>query len=76
MIVCFILKDSDVQYLSQMQICLSKNFELVDCAFEAVELVNIVVDNTPQETQCQPGLPIQYPTIHYSAAVEYFKTRN
>ena len=70
MIVCYILKDSDVQYLSQMQICLSKEFELVDCAFEAVELVNIVVDNTPQETQCQYSLPIQYPTFQYSKLVQ------
>lgn len=68
MIVCYILKDSDVQYLSQMQICLSKSFELVDCAFEAVELVNIVKDNTPQETQCQEGIPIHYPTIKYNKA--------
>lgn len=65
MIVCYIEKDSDVQYLSQMQICLSKQFELVDCAFESVELVNIVRDNTPQQTQCQHGLPIHYPTIRY-----------
>lgn len=70
MIVCYILKDSDVQYLSQMQICLSKQFELVDCAFEAVELVNIVVDNTPQETQCQQGIPIHYPTIRYSDTIK------
>lgn len=71
MIVCYILKDSDVQYLSQMQICLSKQFELVDCAFDAVELVNIVVDNTPQETQCQHGIPIHYPTIRYSDSVRH-----
>jgi ribonuclease T2 len=63
MLVCFILRDSDVQYLSQMQICLSKEFELVDCAFEAVELVNIAVDNQPQETQCQHGLPVHYAKI-------------
>lgn len=72
MIVCYILKDSDVQYLSQMQICLSKEFELVDCAFQAVELVNIMVDNEPQETQCQHTMPVHYPTIHYSKSVEFF----
>jgi ribonuclease T2 len=66
MIVCYILKDSDVQYLSQMQICLSKTYELVDCAFDAVELVNIVKDNTPQETQCQSHMPVHYPVIKYS----------
>lgn len=76
MIVCFILKDSDVQYLSQMQVCLSKQFELVDCAFEAVELVNIVRDNTPQETQCQPNLPIHYPTIRYSKIVQNSINKN
>lgn len=66
MIVCYILKDSDVQYLSQMQVCLSKQFELVDCEFQAVELVNITKSNVPQETQCQPGMPVHYPTIKYS----------
>jgi len=75
MIVCYILKDSDVQYLSQMQICLSKEFELVDCAFQAVELVNIMIDNEPQETQCQSTMPVHYPTIHYSESVEFFNKK-
>ena len=66
MIVCYILKDSNVQYLSQMQVCLDKSFELTDCAFEAVELVNIARDNTPQETQCQDALPVHYPKIKYN----------
>ncbi|RMZ98041.1 ribonuclease Oy [Brachionus plicatilis] len=57
MIVCYVLKDSDVQYLSQMQICLSKSFELVDCEFKAVELAKISKDNSAQEIQCQPGIP-------------------
>ena len=73
MVVCYILKDSDVQYLSQMQICLSKDYELVDCEFQAVELVNIAKDNTPQETQCQEGLPIHYPTIKYAQSLTFFK---
>lgn len=73
MIVCYVLRDSDVQYLSQMQVCLSKNFELVDCAFEAVELVNIAKNNSPQETQCQPGIPIHYPTIKYASSLPFFK---
>ena len=65
MVVCYVLRDSDVQYLSQMQICLSKEYELVDCAFDSIELVNIAVDNAPQETQCQHGMPIHYPIIKY-----------
>ena len=66
LIVCYVLKDSDVQYLSQMQICITKDFELVDCAVEFVEIVKISVDNTPQEIECQPGIPVHYPTIKYT----------
>ena len=64
-LTCYVLKDSDVQYLSQMQICLSKQYELVECADEALELTKISVDNTPQETTCQPGMPVHYPIIKY-----------
>ncbi|CAF1081389.1 unnamed protein product [Brachionus calyciflorus] len=66
MIVCYVLKDSDVQYLSQMQVCLSKDFQLVDCEFKAIELAKIAIDNKAQEIQCQPGIPIHYPTIKYT----------
>ena len=76
MIVCFVLKDSDVQYLSQMQICVNKEFELVDCEFLAVEQALIEVDNKPQEIQCQPNMPIHYPTIQYAQAAQLFYFNN
>jgi ribonuclease T2 len=66
LLTCYILKDSDVQYFSQMQICLSKEFELVDCATIAVEPALIKKDNSAQETTCQPNIPVHYPTIKYS----------
>ena len=75
MIVCFVLKDSDIQYLSQMQVCLSKHFELVDCQFEAIELAMIMKDNEPQEIQCQPDVPIHYPTIKYAMSLPYFREK-
>jgi ribonuclease T2 len=73
LLVCYVLKDSEVQYFSQMQVCLSKDFQLVDCSFQAVEFANIVVDNEPQETQCQDSMPIHYPTIHYAQVLSAFK---
>jgi ribonuclease I len=76
MLVCYVLRDSDVQYLSQMQICLSKQLELVDCAFEAIEIVQIFKDNTPQEIQCQSGLPIHYPTIKYVQSLAFLRGGN
>lgn len=66
MMVCYILKDSDVQYFSQMQVCVSKSFELVDCATKAVEPSVITKNNEPQETQCSYNIPVHYPTIKYS----------
>ena len=62
MIVCFVLKDSDIQYLSQMQVCMSKQFELVDCLFEPDKILD---SNKAQEIQCQPDIPIIYPTIKH-----------
>lgn len=65
LIVCDIQKDSDVQYLSQMQVCVSKELKLVDCAFKAVEPAQIMYDNAAQETQCNPALPVHYPVIKH-----------
>jgi len=75
MLVCYVLKDSDIQYLSQMQICLSKSFELVDCQFEAIELAKIMRDNQAQEIECQPGMPVHYPTIHYALSLPFFRNK-
>lgn len=75
MIVCYVLKDSDVQYLSQMQVCLNKQFQLVDCAFEAIELITIMSDNEPQQIECLPNMPIHYPTIKYATSLNFFRKK-
>lgn len=71
MLQCYVLRD--IQYLSQMQICLSKSFELVECRSEDIEMdkMNMRV-NRAQQKQCEPGKPILYPTIHYALS---FKNR-
>lgn len=65
-LTCYILKESEVQYLSQLQLCFSKDFKLIECSEAAVEMGLIKNSNAPQQTHCQPGLPIHYPTIHYA----------
>jgi ribonuclease I len=64
-LTCYILKDSKVQYLSQMQICMDIKFQIIECNDAWVELSMIQYDNTPQETKCNPNLPIHYPTLKY-----------
>jgi ribonuclease T2 len=66
LLTCYVEKDADVQYFSQMQICISKQFELVDCQTLAVEPALIARDNSAQETTCQRGMPVHYPTIKYA----------
>jgi len=75
MLVCYVLKDSNIQYLSQMQVCLNKEFELVDCAFEALEMARIMRENEAQEIQCQPGMPVHYPTIKYALSLPFFRMK-
>lgn len=67
---CYVLKNLDVQYLSQMQVCLSKSFQLIDCNENQSTSNAVPSKNTPQETRCQHGLPIHYPTFHYSTLVK------
>lgn len=62
---CYVLQDSNVQYISQMQICLSKTFDLVDCGgSQSAKSARVVRDtSSPQETQCLNDLPVHYPVI-------------
>jgi ribonuclease T2 len=62
---CYIQKDSNIQIFSQMQICFDKEFNLIDCRDQVLELTKIFVDNTPQETGCSSTRPVSYPTIKY-----------
>lgn len=62
---CFIQKDSNIQIFSQMQICFDKDFSLIDCRDQVLELAKIAVDNTPQETGCSHTRPISYPIIKH-----------
>lgn len=64
-LTCYVLRDSKKQYLSQMQICLSKSYEQIECAHESIDMLKIVRNNKPQQTECQRGIPIHYPTIEY-----------
>lgn len=50
-----------VQYLAQMQICLSKQFELVDC-YEKSSQENASVPSD-QLTECRDSVPVLYPII-------------
>ena len=63
LLVCYMRRDSDIQWLSQMQICFDKQYQLIDCSKESVELVQIMVSNDPQETECSDDMPVLYPTI-------------
>jgi ribonuclease T2 len=68
--VCYVLRDSDVQYLSQMNICFDKQMQLIECSRETLEIVKVDSDNEPQEIECQSGLPVHYPTIRRSPNVK------
>jgi len=63
-LTCYAEKKSDVQYLSQIQICINKNYEVMDCKDAAVEPTPIF-NNTPQEMTCKKDVPIHYPTFKY-----------
>lgn len=68
-LTCYVLKNSHKQYLSQMQICLSKTYEQIDCAPASINMLDLVTkanENKPQQIDCQQGIPIHYPTIEYN----------
>jgi ribonuclease T2 len=68
-LTCYVLRDAKKQYLSQMQICLSKTYEQMDCvpteSRDMLEIITKKIYEKPQQTDCQHGIPIHYPTIEY-----------
>lgn len=66
-LTCYVNKGEKKQYLSQMQICLSKTFEQMECAERSIEILEI--NSVRAETDCQHGIPVHYPTIHYTPGV-------
>jgi hypothetical protein len=63
LLVCYLRRDEKIQYFSQMQICFDKQYGLIDCSRKAVEMVHIMTNNDPQETECVDYLPVSYPVI-------------
>lgn len=63
-LTCYVLRNDNKQYLSQMQICLNKQYEQINCAERSIDLLK-VASKAPQQTDCQPGIPIHYPTINH-----------
>jgi hypothetical protein len=64
-LTCYVLRGEKKQYLSQMQICLSKDYEQMNCVGRSIELLKIETEDA-QQTDCQQGIPVHYPTIQYS----------
>ncbi len=54
-------RSGDGQYIVEMQICLSKDFEPIECGSSS----NFVKkgDIRDQETQCSDNIPVRYPII-------------
>ncbi len=72
-LTCYVLKSSQKQYLSQMQICLNKSYEQIDCAPSSIDIIKLYTKNgneKPQQTDCQNGIPIHYPTIEYNPELD------
>lgn len=67
-LTCYVIKGESKQYLSQMQICLSKTFEQMECVERSIDMLEINSVKATQ-TDCQHGIPVHYPTIHYTPAV-------
>ena len=76
--VCYWDKEKNVQYLSQMQICLSKEFELVECRSSHIDMLELVPSqsrikenseaprkNDVVEIPCHDNVPIHYPAIKH-----------
>lgn len=78
--VCYWDKEKNVQYLSQMQICLSKEFDLVECKSGHVDMLELRPsqslvkghsqvpknnNNDVVEIPCHDNLPIHYPSIKH-----------
>lgn len=58
---CYI--SGDVQYMAQMQICLSKQFELVECATKSKSNIRMLGGPRTEEMECRDGVPVRYPVI-------------
>ena len=47
---------NDIQYIVEMDICLSKNFQAVECAAKSSFFKQ-------SEQSCRQGVPVRYPKI-------------
>jgi len=66
-VICYVQHGSTKQYLSQMQICLSKDNEQTECQneYESIDMLEIMSGNKVHQTDCINGVPVVYPTIEY-----------
>ena len=76
MLVCYFVKESNVQYLSQMQVCLSKEYSVIDCdpadqvqIFQSLQShmlkTNSGLLDSVREVPCVRNVPVHYPTIKH-----------
>ena len=56
-------RSGDVQYIVEMQICLSKTFAPIECGSSKAGLRKKRNTHTQSESPCVNGLPVRYPTI-------------
>jgi ribonuclease I len=53
-VVCYM--SNDIQYIVEMDICLSKNFQAVECATKSSFFKQ-------SEQSCRQGVPVRYPKL-------------
>lgn len=59
---CFVEKESKRQFLAEMQICLNKSLEQIDCS-EHNKAKMVAMRANEHEQQCSPKMPVHYPVL-------------
>lgn len=70
-VTCFVEKESSVQYISQMQVCLSKDLELIDCSVNGENRAGVNARKGASEQECKKDMPVYYPVLDKNQKVTF-----
>ena len=63
---CYYHKETNTQYLAEMQLCLTKEFAVIDCGLQSKPktLLEQMRSTSDQEVPCKSTIPVHYPIIN------------
>ncbi len=62
-VYCYVDQESNKQFLAEMQVCLNRNFEVIECTSQEKRSLTTMVRATEQV--CNSNMPVFYPVLNW-----------